>query len=61
MTDHKMDVTNISQYIAQVFRLMRRSTQQRQRKEPALQPQLVSKPSTGSNETRLISYRARNK
>ena len=61
LTNHKMVVTNIDQYIAQVFWLTRRSTQQWQRKEPALQPQLVSKPSTGSNKTRLISYRARNK
>ena len=37
MTNHKMVVTNMGQYIAQVFWLTRRSTQQRQRKEPALQ------------------------
>ena len=61
MTNHKMVVTNMGQYIAQVFLLTRRSTQQWQRKEPALQPQLISNPSTGPNETRLISYRARNK
>ena len=60
-TNYKTDVTNMVSNIAHVFRLTRRSTQQRQRKEPALQPQLISKPSTGSNETRLISYRARNK
>ena len=61
MTNYKMVVTNMVSNIAQVFRLTRRSTQQRQRKEPALQPQSISKPSTGSNETRLISYRVRNK
>ena len=61
LANHKMIATNTGQYIALVFDWRDDRLSSDKEKNRRCKPQLVSKPSTGSNETRLISYRARNK
>ena len=61
LANHKMIATNKGQYIALVFDWRDDRPSSDKEKNQRCKPQLVSKPGTGSNETRLIRYWARNK
>ena len=61
LANHKMIVTNMGQYIAQVFDWRDDRLSSDKEKNRRCKPQLVSKPSTGLNEMQLRSNRTRNK